>query len=182
MSKIGKKPIKLLAEVIIEIDKEEIKIKNKNGEIKLPILKGVRPILENGELRFELIETTKQARSNWGTIRSLVANAVKGLTEGFERRLILEGVGYRINKEGEDIVFNLGFSHLVHYKKPAGVLFELEKNSILKIKGIDKSLVNQVAADIRSLKKPEPYKGKGFRYSDEVIRRKASKKTVGQIS
>jgi len=182
MSKIGKKLIKLPAGVTVEIGEEEIKIKNQNGEIKILILKDVRPILDNSELRFELIETTKQALSNWGTIRSLVANAVKGLTEGFEKSLILEGVGYRINKEGEDLVFNLGFSHPVRYKKPAGVSFELEKNSILKIKGIDKPLVNQVAADIRSLKKPEPYKGKGFRYSNEIIRRKASKKTVGQIS
>ncbi len=142
----------------------------------------MRAILENGELRFELLEKTKQAVSNWGTIRSLVWNAIQGLTNNFEKSLILEGVGYRINKEGEDLVFNLGFSHPVRYKKPAGVSFELEKNSILKIKGVDKALVNQIAADIRSLKKPEPYKGKGFHYSGEVVRRKASKKTVGQTS
>ena len=151
MSKIGKKPIKLPAGITLKISDDSIAVGNGNNRINVPMLKGIKPILEDDLLRFELVENTKQAVSNWGTFRSLVANAIVGLTSGFERGLILEGIGYRINKEGEDLIFTLGFSHPVRYKKPAGINFEVEKNSILKIKGFEKYLINQVAADIRSL-------------------------------
>ncbi len=182
MSKIGKKLIKLPPNISVEVGDGKIKVKGEKGQIEIPLLEGVKPSLENNEVKFELTQDSKQARSNWGTERSLVFNAVFGLSQGFEKTLILEGIGYRINKEGEDLILNLGFSHPVRYKKPEGISFEIEKNSILKVKGTDKAQVSQIAADIRSLKKPEPYKGKGFRYSDEIIRRKASKKVAGQSS
>ncbi|MDI6821103.1 MAG: 50S ribosomal protein L6 [Patescibacteria group bacterium] len=178
MSKIGKQPIKIPDGITVEITNDEIVIKSAKAELKTPFLKGVKPILEDGCLKLDLIGEGKQARSNWGTMRALLANSVLGLTKGFEKILLLEGVGYRVTKEGNDIIMNLGFSHPVYYKAPNGIIFEVEKSSILKVKGIDKTLVGQVAAEIRSFKKPEPYKGKGFRYSDEIIRRKAGKKAA----
>ncbi|MEK7086725.1 MAG: 50S ribosomal protein L6 [Patescibacteria group bacterium] len=178
MSKIGKQPIKIPEGIEIRIEEEAIKIRGGKGEISVAALRGVKAILADSEIKFVLTNETKQSRNNWGTIRSLVMNAVRGLTEGFEKVLILEGVGYKITKDGNNLVLNLGFSHPVKFEAPPGVSLEVEKNSILKIKGIDKSLVGKVAAEIRSLKKPEPYKGKGFRYSDEVIRRKAGKKAA----
>jgi large subunit ribosomal protein L6 len=178
MSKIGKQPIKIPEGVSLVIDGNTIKVKGPLGENSLPILHGLKPIFENGELRFETLNTSGQTRSNWGTMRSLAANAVKGVQEGFSKTLILEGIGFKIAKEGNNLTLNLGFSHPVKFDAPAGITFEVEKNTVLKIKGIDKFLVGQVAAEIRALKKPEPYKGTGFRYSDEVIRRKAGKKAV----
>jgi large subunit ribosomal protein L6 len=121
---------------------------------------------------------TKQVRSNWGTLRSLIQNAIDGLVKGYEKTLLLEGVGYKMAKEGNNLSLNLGFSHPVKFAAPEHIVFEVEKNTTLKIKGFDKALVGQVAAEIRGLKKPEPYKGKGFRYSDEIIKRKAGKKAA----
>ncbi len=182
MSKIGKKPIIIPEGIEISVSEGEVIIKNKKESISVPLLYGVKAKLQGSELCFESVNNTKQARSNWGTMRSLVGNAVQGLVQLFEKTLLLEGVGFRVSKEGNDLVMNLGFSHPVKYKEVPGVTFEVEKNSILKIKGADKMIVGKVAAEIRALKKPEPYKGKGFRYSDEVIRRKAGKKSGGSAS
>lgn len=178
MSKIGKQPVKITGGIKAEIHENKIILKKDSKEMAIPVFKGVKAVLEGNELKFSSEGRSKQFRSNWGTLRSLTNNAVIGLTEGFEKTLILEGVGYRITREGNDLALNLGFSHPVKFKAPEGISFEVEKNSILKIKGTDKFLVGQVAAEIRSLKKPEPYKGKGFRYSGEVVRRKAGKKAV----
>ncbi len=178
MSKIGKNPISIPEGVTITIGEKHITISGKHGEVTVPLLRGIKAAILENVLTFELTGKTNQARSNWGTIRALVANAVRGLTEGFEKTLILEGVGFRVIKEGEDLNLSLGFSHPVRYKKAEGVSFEVEKNTILKIKGFDKQKVGHVAAEIRALKKPEPYKGKGFRYSDEIIQRKVGKKAA----
>ncbi len=179
MSKIGKMVIKIPEGLSVEINEKELIFKNEKGEIKIPNLKGVKPILENNTLRFNLVEESKQSHSNWGTLAALSRNAIEGLTKGFEKTLILEGIGYRVSKEGNDLVLNVGFSHPVRYSPPPGIVFEIEKNNIIHVKGCDKALVGQVAAEIRSIKKPEPYKGTGIRYADEVIRRKAGKKAVG---
>ena len=176
MSKIGKLPITIPEGVTVTIDGGTLHVKGAKGEVSLPILQGVGATLENGILTFVLQSTSKQARSNWGTMRALTANTIQGFVKEFEKGLILEGVGYRITKEGEGLTLNLGFSHPVKYDAPKGITFEVEKNSRLKIRGTDKALVGQVAAQIRAMKKPEPYKGKGFRYEDEVIRRKVGKK------
>jgi large subunit ribosomal protein L6 len=178
MSKIGKQPIKIPAGVAIAITADGITVKGAKGEFLFPVLRGVKPAIAEGVLTLTLISNSKQTRSNWGTLRAIINNAVIGLTKGFEKTLILEGIGYKINKEGNDLVMNLGFSHPVRYVKPENIVFEIEKNTILKIKGFDKNLVGRVAADIRDLKKPEPYKGTGFRYSDEVVKRKAGKKAA----
>lgn len=180
MSRIGKQLIKVPEGIEIQISEDAILVKSPKDEIRVLRLRGITPHLdvENKELRFVLEGTGKQARSNWGTQRSLTQSAIEGLIKGFEKTLLLEGVGYRITKEGENLVMNLGFSHPVLYDAKPGITFEVEKNSILKVKGISKELVGRVAAEIRSLKKPEPYKGKGFRYKGEVIRRKAGKRAT----
>jgi len=181
MSRIGKQLINIPEGIEIIVDQDRIIVKSsKKEEIRVLKLSGVGAVLneDKRELRFTLKSDNKQSRSNWGTQRSLVYNAIEGLTKGFKKTLILEGVGYRLAKEDDDLVLNLGFSHPVRYKARSGIEFEVEKNSILKIKGIDKELVGRVAAEIRSLKKPEPYKGKGFHYLGEVVRRKAGKKAV----
>jgi large subunit ribosomal protein L6 len=178
MSKIGKQPIKIPEGVTVTIGDRDIRVKTQKGELLVPLLSGIEASVENGVISFSVKSQTKQHRSNWGTQRALVQNAVSGLVKDFEKTLILEGVGYRIAKEGENLTMNLGFSHPVKYAAPKGIVFEVEKNSILKVKGSDRALVGQVAAEIRALRKPEPYKGKGFHYSDEVVRRKAGKKAA----
>jgi len=178
MSKIGKQLIKIPEGMTVIINENEIIFKNDRGEIKLPVLSGVKPSLEDNFLKFQLISNSKQSRSNWGTFASLSKNAVEGLTKGFQKTLILEGIGYRAAKEGNDLILNVGFSHPVRYQIPSGIVIEVEKNNIVHIKGVDKVLVGQVAAEIRSIKKPEPYKSTGIRYANEVVRRKAGKKAA----
>ena len=178
MSKIGKKAIKIPRDVNTEIGNNFIIVSRGEKKLTFLILKGVTISKEADEFKFLPEDKSAQTRGNWGTLRSLVANAIEGLTKGFEKTLVLEGVGYRITKEGSDLALTLGFSHPVKYKAREGISFDVEKNTVLKIRGFDKALVGQVASEIRSLKKPEPYKGKGFRYAEEVIRRKAGKKAV----
>ncbi len=178
MSKIGKQPIKIPDNVNVSLGDSRVSVKGPKGELKIPLLKDISVNLADKTLTFSINARTKQNKSNWGTQRALIQNAVKGVTVGFEKTLLLEGVGYRVTKEGENLNLNLGLSHPVKYEAPEGISFEVEKSSILKIKGIDKSIVGKVAAEIRQLKKPEPYKGKGFRYSDETIRRKTGKKAA----
>ncbi|MFH1161873.1 MAG: 50S ribosomal protein L6 [Candidatus Jorgensenbacteria bacterium] len=176
MSKIGKQPISIPPGITVSVVHGEVSVKGAKGELTVPLLPGVKAAVEGSTLQFSLTGTDKQAHSNWGTMRALVANSVEGLTKGFEKTLILEGVGYRITKEGENLSMTLGFSHPVRYEAPQGITFEVEKNSMVKVKGIDRALVGQVAAEIRALRKPEPYKGKGFHYRGEVLKRKVGKK------
>ncbi len=178
MSKIGKQPVQIPAGVTATLERDFLHLKGTKGELSVAVLSGVKATIGEGVISFELLSSSKQARSNWGTMRAMTANAVKGLLSGFEKTLILEGVGYRVTKEGENLSLALGFSHPVKYAAPKGITFEVEKNSILKIKGADRQQVGQVAAEIRAMKKPEPYKGKGFHYDNETIRRKAGKKAA----
>jgi len=177
MSKIGKSPIHIPEGVTVRVADQTLRITGKGGELSVPLLQGVTAIQEEEVLRFTA-EKGMQSRSNWGTVRSLVANAIEGVQREFKKTLILEGIGYRITKEGDTLILALGFSHPVWYALPPGITGIVEKNTILTLRGIDKQLVGHVAAQIRSLKKPEPYKGKGFRYADEIITRKAGKKAV----
>lgn len=178
MSKIGKQSIRIPAGMTVKVSDETLTFKNDRGEIVLPVLRGVRAVLTDDILKFTLLSDSKQSRSNWGTLAALSRNAVEGLSRGFQKTLILEGVGYRVAKEANGIILNVGFSHPVRYSPPAGITLEVEKNNIIHIKGFDKSLVGQVAAEIRSIREPEPYKGKGIRYINEIIRRKAGKKAA----
>lgn len=178
MSKIGKKPVSIPEGVTVSISSETVEIKGERGVLHVPLLPGVNISEENGVLVLSPKDKQKQTLSNWGTMRSLVQNAVLGAKEDFVKELVLEGVGYRASVEGNEVVLGLGYSHPIRYKIPDGIHVTTEKNTI-RIAGADKAQVGEVAAEIRSFRKPEPYKGKGVRYSDEVVRRKAGKKAVG---
>ncbi|MFH0806411.1 MAG: 50S ribosomal protein L6 [Candidatus Brennerbacteria bacterium] len=190
MSKIGKQPIIIPEGVTIKVvparpddssrsgGDRVVEVKGAKGEHYIPMLTGTEVKIEGNTLTVAIVGTGKQSRANWGTLRALIANAVEGQTKGFQKTLMLEGVGFRVAKEGEGLSMTLGFSHPIKYAARPGISFEVEKNGSLIVKGSDKALVGQVAAEIRAMKKPEPYKGKGFHYSDEVVQRKAGKKAA----
>ncbi|MCX6788574.1 MAG: 50S ribosomal protein L6 [bacterium] len=180
MSKVGKKLIEIPAGITVTVEPKRVVVKDAKRELVIEKLRGINVKIENNELTLTADSTAKQIRSNWGTLRSLIQNAIEGLVKGYEKTLIVEGVGYKIAKDGNDLNLSLGFSHPVKYKAPENIEFTVEKNTILKIAGFDKALVGQVAAEIRALKKPEPYKGKGFRYQGEIIKRKAGKKAAAK--
>jgi large subunit ribosomal protein L6 len=177
MSKVGKKPIIIPEGVTVKINGDILEIKGEKGELKLKILPAVKPLLKDGVLSFSLENNIKQAKINWGTMRALADNAIMGASQGFEKVLEIEGIGYRANMEGSALILYLGFSRPIKFNPPEGIKISVEKNTI-KISGIDKALVGKVAAEIRALKKPEPYKGKGIKYQNEIIRRKAGKKVI----
>ena len=178
MSKVGKQIINIPESVKVEIGNGSIKFSGKNAALEVPVLSGIVPKLEGGVLSFEASAEDKQTRSNWGTMRALSANAVQGTVGDFSKELKIEGVGYRANVEGSSVVFSVGYSHPVKFDLPEGIKAAVEKN-ILKISGPDKRLVGEVAATMRAIRKPEPYKGTGIMYVNEVIRRKAGKKVAG---
>lgn len=175
MSKIGKKPIILPSGVTVTDNSGEFLVKGPKGEITVSTLPYLSIVLAPDSITVELSKNIKQGRSNWGTLRSLLNNAVIGVTEGFSKELEINGVGYRAEVNGSDLILNLGFSHPVKFSVPSGLTIAVEKN-IIKINGADKNLVGRTAAEIRSFRKPEPYKGKGIKYVGEVIIRKAGKK------
>lgn len=178
MSKIGKKPILIPEKVEVKINDGFLEFKGEKGDLKLKIIPYVKAEIKNKNLVFAAEGNFKQARANWGTMRSLAENAILGVSDGFSKILQIEGIGYRANIEGDNLVLNLGLSHPVKFAAPQGIKISVEKNTI-KVIGIDKNLVGKAAAEIRALKKPEPYQGKGIRYHDEIIRRKAGKKVAG---
>jgi large subunit ribosomal protein L6 len=176
MSKIGKKIIMIPEGIKVEVKDGVMNFQNtKNEVLTLKILPGLISSIQDKSLSFAVAEKNRQTQANFGTMRSLANNAVLGLSRGFSKILEIEGVGYRASQEGEDLVLKIGFSHPVRYRLSAGIKVEIVKNTI-KISGFDKALVGKVAADIRALRKPEPYKGKGIRYQGEIIKRKAGKK------
>lgn len=177
MSRIGKNPIKIPEGVSVTIKDGEVKVKGPKGELVRDFLKEIRIEAADGKINLRIDKKTRNSPALWGTYGSHIKNMVEGVLNGFEKKLEIEGVGYRVKLEGDKLVLNLGFSHPVEIKKPAGVDFKVEKNKIV-ISGADKELVGQTAASIRALKKAEPYKGKGIRYEGEVIRRKAGKKAA----
>ncbi len=174
MSKIGKLPIKVPAQVTITVADGEIKVKGPKGELVVSLPSCITLKQEGDELHVERANEEKPTRALHGLIRSLVNNAVEGVTNGFTKTLEINGVGYRAELKGNVIVLHIGLSHPVEIPVLEGVEIKLEKNQVI-ITGIDKQRVGEMAAVIRSHKKPEPYKGKGIKYIDEVIRRKAGK-------
>lgn len=176
MSRIGKQPIEIPDGVEIKIDNNFIIAKGPKGELKQQLHPDINLEIKDKEILINLAEKTKNT-AIWGTIRSLIANMIIGVTKGFEKRLIFEGVGYRASVSGNKLVLNLGFSHPIEVEALPGIEFKVEKNIII-VSGPDKQLVGETAANIRAKRKPEPYKGKGIRYKDEVIRRKAGKRAV----
>ncbi|MDE1970389.1 MAG: 50S ribosomal protein L6 [Patescibacteria group bacterium] len=183
MSKIGKKEIIVPLEVTITIGADSITVSGKKGTLLIPRLEGLEFNNEQGVLTVTKLEAERQKNSMalWGTQRALLANAVEGIQNGYEKKLELEGVGYRAAMEGEALILHLGLSHPIRVVPPQGVTIGTEKNTIT-VSGVDKALVGQVAANVRALKKPEPYKGKGIHYVGEIIRRKAGKKMAGASS
>ncbi len=177
MSRIGKKPISMPEGVTANIAGNVFSVKGPKGELKRVLHLDLGVEIKDKEIVVVLVKKTKKSPALWGLFRSLIANMVEGVAKGFEKKLEFEGIGYRVVLEGDTLVLQLGFSHPVRFKAPAGIQLFVEKN-VIRISGIDKELVGETAACIRALKPPEPYKGKGIRYQGEVIRRKAGKKAV----
>lgn len=176
MSRVAKSPVEIPAGVEIKLDGQFISIKGGKGQLELNIHSNVVVKQEESVLTFEARDGAKHSRALAGTTRALVNNMVTGVTAGFQKKLQLVGVGYRAQAKGKTLNLNLGFSHPVDYSMPEGVTAETPSQTEVVIKGIDKQLVGQVAAEIREFRRPEPYKGKGVRYSDEHVRRKEAKK------
>ncbi len=176
MSRIAKAPVAIPTGVDIKVSEGHISVKGKQGELSLDVHRFVEIKQEDGQLKFSPKGNDKNAMAMTGTFRSLVNNMVTGVTSGFEKKLILQGVGYRAKASGNSINMNLGYSHPVDYSLPEGIKAETPSQTEIVIKGADKQRVGQVAAEIRSYRPPEPYKGKGVRYADEHVRRKEAKK------
>lgn len=174
MSRIGKLPIEILSGVTITVDQGIIKVQGPKGELSQSVLPEVTVKLEDNQLIVSRKSDEKLARAQHGLMRSLINNMVVGVTKGFEKKLEVNGVGFRVKGGGQQLEMSLGFSHPVKYEAPQGIDIKVEKMNIT-VSGINKQQVGQVAAEIRSLKKPEPYKGKGIKYADEHIIRKAGK-------
>ncbi len=174
MSRIGKQPVKLANGLEAKLEGNKLIIK-KGQDTKEIDTKGVVKVnIEGDTITFEPINENKFSKAMWGTVRALANNAIIGLTKGFEKKLEINGVGYRAAVKGNVLELQLGFSHPINYEIPTGITVTVEKN-IITVKGTDKQQVGQVAAEIRSFRKPEPYKGKGVKYVDERIIRKAGK-------
>lgn len=174
MSRIGKLPIQIPSGVTITIDSGNVTVKGPKGELTQFITPDVDVAIEDGVLTVTRKDDSKAAKSQHGLMRSLINNMVVGVTSGFEKKLEVNGVGFRVNGGGQSLEMALGFSHPVKYEAPQGITLTVNKMEIT-VAGHSKQQVGQVAAEIRALKKPEPYKGKGIKYADEVIIRKAGK-------
>ena len=175
MSRIGKLPITVPTNVTVTIENNLVTVKGPKGELARQINKDMILKLEDGHLTVERPSDDKEHRAMHGLSRTLINNMVIGVTDGFTKTLEINGVGYRAAKQGENINFTLGFSHPVVKEPPAGITFEVPAPNKIIVKGANKETVGAVAADIRTLRPPEPYKGKGIRYEGEVVRRKAGK-------
>lgn len=176
MSRVAKAPVTIPAGVEVKIAAGKIAIKGKQGQLELDVHSDVEIKQEENVLTFAPRTGEKQANALAGTFRALVNNMVTGVTAGFEKKLVLQGVGYRAKAAGKTLNLTLGFSHPIDYELPEGVSVETPSQTEIVIKGIDKQKVGQVAAEIRGYRPPEPYKGKGVRYADENVRRKEAKK------
>lgn len=175
MSRIGKKPIPIPQNVSVQLEENKLLVKGPKGELQLVLRPELKVTIKDNNICVERIEETKAARSFHGLYRTLIANMVIGVTEGFEKKLEIKGVGYRCSLDGNKLILNVGFSHPVEFIAPPGISFKVEKN-IITINGIDKQLVGETAARIRKIRPPDPYKGKGICYLGEVIKLKPGKK------
>jgi len=178
MSRIGKKVITIPNGVEVVIENNLVSVKGPKGELKRVIRPEVKIVIENNEISVLPDKENKKTKALWGLSRALINNMVVGVSQGFEKKLQIEGVGYKANLEGDVLTLQLGFSHPVKVKAPEQVKFLVEKN-IVTLSGIDIEKVTQTAAQIRKIKPPEPYKGKGIRYLGEEVKKKVGKKAVG---
>lgn len=176
MSRIGKKPVTVPAGVTASIDGKTLNVKGPKGALSLAMRDEISYTLEDGGISVQPANETKQARAFWGMQRTLVQNLITGVTEGFSKKLLITGVGYRASTQGKVLKLQLGYSHDVNFPIPEGIEIKTPDQTTVEISGIDKQKVGQVAAEIRRWRKPEPYKGKGIKYDGEFIFRKEGKK------
>src|ERR671936_1477404 len=175
MSRIGKQPIELPTGVNVAISAGRVQVNGPLGELSQDVPQRMKIEQADGTLTVTRPTERGENRALHGLTRSLLANMVEGVTKGFEKRLEVQGVGYRVQAQGSDLVFSLGYSHPIAVRAPQGITFEVTSPTRFAVRGIDKQQVGQVAAEIRRLRRPDPYKGKGVRYAGEVVRRKAGK-------
>jgi large subunit ribosomal protein L6 len=175
MSRIGRLPIAIPAGVDVKIDGSAVTVKGPKGELQLTVASPIEVKLEDGQLLVTRPDDERASRSLHGLTRTLIANQIIGVTAGYSKGLEIVGTGYRVAAKGNSLEFALGYSHSITVDPPAGITFAVDGNTKLTVHGIDKQAVGEVAANIRKLRKPEPYKGKGVRYAGEVVRRKAGK-------
>ena len=175
MSRIGRLPIEVPSGVEITIDGSAVNVKGPKGELALVVASPIQVALEDGQLVVTRPDDERASRSLHGLTRTLIANQIVGVTQGYTKGLEVVGTGYRVAAKGESLEFALGYSHSITVDPPKGISFTVEGNNKVTVIGIDKQAVGEVAANIRKLRKPEPYKGKGVRYAGEVVRRKAGK-------
>tara|TARA_Y100001970_G_C13898398_1_gene682298 strand:+ start:204 stop:758 length:555 start_codon:yes stop_codon:yes gene_type:complete len=176
MSRVAKNPIQIPEKVEINISSNQFVSKGSNGEIKLEVPSGFKIVKNENTLIVETLEESLKESPLWGTLRSLIANAIKGVNEGFSKILELNGTGYRASVNGKTLKLQLGYSHDINYLIPEGIKIECPKQNIIKLFSHDKELLGKIAAEIRSYRKPEPFKGKGIKYQNEYIFRKEGKK------
>ncbi|HYE93967.1 MAG TPA: 50S ribosomal protein L6 [Terriglobales bacterium] len=176
MSRIGRKPIPIPDGVKVSIDGNVVRAEGPKGKLTQPLSTGMTAKVDGKVMTIERLDDSRTQRSLHGLTRSLVANMVNGVKDGYERKLEIVGIGYRAQVQGKNIQLALGYSHPVIFPLPEGVTAEIEKQVSLTLKGADKALLGETAAKLRALRKPDPYKGKGIKYADEVIRRKVGKK------
>ena len=175
MSRIGKLPIQIPAGVEFDVADRTVTVTGPRGSLRQDVPRPITLEREGDVVLVKRPDDERENRSLHGLARSLLANMVEGVTNGFEKRLEIQGVGYRVQAQGNDLVFSLGYSHQIPVKAPEGITFEVSTPTRFSVRGIDKQKVGQVAADIRRLRRPDPYKNKGIRYAGEVLRRKAGK-------
>jgi len=178
MSRIGLQPVTVPKGVTVTIDQGTLKVKGSKGELSQSINPLITVAIDDGVVQLSRVNESKQAKSMHGLYRSLLNNMVQGVSQGFTRNLVINGVGYRAELNGQVLLLNLGYSNQIEYVVPEGVQVNVEGNNKLAVSGIDKAQVGQVASEIRKLRPPEPYKGKGIRYENESVRRKVGKSGV----
>jgi large subunit ribosomal protein L6 len=176
MSRVGKKPVAIPSGVTANVEGQKVRVKGPKGELEVVLHEDVTPALESQAIKIDPRANSKRTRAMWGLSRSLVQNLVNGVTKGFERRLEINGVGYRAAVQGKNLHLLLGYSHEVLYPIPEGIVVVTPKATEIVVSGIDRQKVGQVAAEIRGFRPPEPYKGKGVKYANEYIFRKEGKK------
>jgi large subunit ribosomal protein L6 len=182
MSRIGKQPVPVPDGVTVEVRDGSVSVTGPNGELAQAVDPDIKVSVVEGEVRVERPSDEREHRALHGLYRSLIANMVEGVTKGFEKRLEIQGVGYRAALKGSGLELQLGFSHPVSFPAPEGITFEVPAPNRITIRGIDKQLVGETAARIRRIRKPEPYKGKGIRYEGEYVRKKAGKAAKAAIA
>lgn len=175
MSRIGKRPISIPNKVAVSIEGQSVTVKGPKGELSRTLPNEVEVVQEGETLLVKRRDDSRAARQRHGLSRTLVSNMVEGVSQGFQRRLEITGVGYRAQVQGQNLTLNMGYSHPVQIEPPSGIQFAVENNTSVIVTGIDKEVVGNTAARIRAVRAPEPYKGKGIRYAGEVIKRKAGK-------